>query len=153
MYKYDAFISHADEDRDFVISKMLPMLESKGNLKLCLHFRDFVPGYDIAENISTAINQSRYTVFVLSPEFVKSYWCMFELRMAQMESFYERAGEEMLFVVLYKVLSHPQIPLHLRELMDKKSYIEYPKDDPEEKDFWSNIHSTLNGSGDTVTSV
>ncbi|XP_062595862.1 toll-like receptor 4 [Saccostrea cucullata] len=153
IYKYDAFISHADEDRGFVIKKMLPKLETERNLKLCLHFRDFVPGYDIAENISTAINQSRYTVFVLSPEFVKSYWCMFELRMAQMESFYERAGEEMLFVVLYKVLPHPEIPLHLREMMDKKSYIEYPKDDPEKQDFWSNIHFTLNGSGEIVSSV
>ncbi|XP_062603018.1 toll-like receptor 4 [Saccostrea cucullata] len=153
MYKYDAFISHADEDRDFVIKKMLPKLETDRNLKLCLHFRDFVPGYDIAENISTAINQSRYTVFVLSPEFVKSYWCMFELRMAQMESFYERAGEEMLFVVLYKVLPHPEIPLHLRELVYKKSYIEYPKDDPEKQDFWSNIHFTLKRSGEIVASI
>ncbi|XP_078309959.1 toll-like receptor 4 [Crassostrea virginica] len=82
--KYDAFVSYADEDRQFVL-KMISKLEGEKNIRLCIHHRDFVPGYDIAENIITAVNKSKKTIIILSPNYIKSSWCMYELHIAKME--------------------------------------------------------------------
>lgn len=40
-YEYDAFISYTDRDRPWVIEKLIPRLENLGNVKICLHERDF----------------------------------------------------------------------------------------------------------------
>ncbi|XP_063447125.1 leucine-rich repeat-containing protein 15-like [Mytilus trossulus] len=52
-----------DEDRAFVLNDCIENLENDGNLKLCVHHRDFVPGEDISDNIIHAIESSRKTVF------------------------------------------------------------------------------------------
>jgi caspase domain-containing protein/TIR domain-containing protein len=69
---YDAFISYcqaAPEDGTWVTSTLVPYLEALG-LKLCLEDRDFMIGASRVEEIDRAINESRYTVAVLTPEYV-----------------------------------------------------------------------------------
>ncbi|XP_048244545.1 toll-like receptor 4 [Haliotis rufescens] len=77
-YEYNAFISYADENRDFALHMFIEKLEREGNLQLCLHHRDFIPGEAIAANILSAIQKSKLVVIVLSPNFLDSYWCRYE---------------------------------------------------------------------------
>ncbi|VDI31459.1 Hypothetical predicted protein [Mytilus galloprovincialis] len=65
-YEYDAFISYENKDRVFVHEKLLHCLEQEAGLKLCIHKRDFLPGNDIAANITSAIHNSRKVVIVMS---------------------------------------------------------------------------------------
>lgn len=79
-YKYDVFISYADEDRPFVLEQVMTKLEEK--FRVCIHDKDFIPGSDIADNIIGAIRNSKKTVLIISKHFIKSDWCMYEFNMA-----------------------------------------------------------------------
>jgi toll-like receptor 2 len=141
-FKYDAFVSYADEDMPFV-QKLVSQLEAEGDLSLCIHHRDFVPGYNIAENIITAVNRSRKTIVVLSPNFVKSEWCKYELHIAKMEEIYSRDDEAVLFLILYEAVAAKEIPLCIMDLIQQKSYIEFPNDDYGDCVFWNRVCETL----------
>ncbi len=82
-YLYDAFVCYNNNNRTWVIEKLLPELEYKRGLHLCLHDRDWLAGPDIVDNIMDSIEQSRKTVLVLSNHFARSQWCQFEMTMAQ----------------------------------------------------------------------
>jgi Leucine-rich repeat (LRR) protein len=146
-YQYDAFVSYAAEDLPFVKNELIKELEGNGGFTLCLHNRDFLPGFEIAENIVAAINKSRKTVVVLSPDYINSYWCMFELNVARMESIYSREDENILFLIMYKHIGSGDkcidIPAILLDLIEKKSYLEFPKETSEREFFWTNIRDTL----------
>lgn len=120
---------YADEDKDFILQK-LDFLEEKSNLRLCLHSRDFIPGTDIADNIVNAIHQSRRTLCVLSSHFFDSYWCMYELNMARMESIYSRKGSNILCLVVmnktvFQNIRLKIIDLHMWNIMNMKTMIRH----------------------------
>ncbi|XP_061184888.1 toll-like receptor 4 [Saccostrea echinata] len=126
-YEYDAFISYAEKDRSFVFNQI--RLMENGEMKFCIHDRDFIPGIDIAENITNSIHNSRRIVFVMTSHFLKSYWCMFELNMARMESIYSRGGENILLLVLLENHIVREMPMSLLHVIESQSYLEYPDGD------------------------
>ncbi|XP_078318696.1 toll-like receptor 4 [Crassostrea virginica] len=138
-YESDAFISYADSQREFAVN-MARRLENNG-LNICIHDRDFVPGVDIAENITNAIHNSRQIVFVMTSAFLKSYWCMFELNMARMESIYTRGGENIMLLVLLDKYVIKEMPRSLMDIVESKSYLEYPDNDSISSPsvFWENL--------------
>ena len=142
IYEYDAFISYAEEDREFAVHKMIENIE-KNDIRLCFHSRDFTPGFDIAENITNAIHNSRKTVCVLSPAFLASYWCTYELNIARMESIYSRQGENTLFLIVFGNIKACDLPLTIMDLVDKKSYIEYPDDPQGDVVFWRKVREVI----------
>jgi len=84
-YKYDAFISYCSgdaHDRDWVRNWLLHRLE-EADLRICIDFRDFVPGAFILKNIADAINSSCKILVVLTPAWVQSDWTTFESQFAQ----------------------------------------------------------------------
>lgn len=55
--KYDAFISFSHKDEEFVTEHLVPELESGANpYKICLHFRDWVVGEFIPNQVSNRIS-------------------------------------------------------------------------------------------------
>ncbi|CAC5425107.1 unnamed protein product [Mytilus coruscus] len=142
-YKYDAFISYATEETDFVVNEIIPNLECDDIMKLCVHQRDFLPGEEITQNITNGIHQSRRTICILTRSFLDSYYCMFELNMARMESIYSRDGQNILFLIFYEQLRPIDLPLVILELVQKQSYIEYPNDEQGNVVFWGKIKESL----------
>nr|AVR52705.1 Toll4 [Sinohyriopsis cumingii] len=126
-YQFDAFLSYADNNMRFVKFTLLPKVETEG-LHLCIHHRDFLPGEEIAANIANAIHRSRKTVVLLDDDFLSSYWCMYELNMARMESVYSRKGENILILLLKEGIDKSKLPLELLDLIHKNTYIELPED-------------------------
>ncbi|CAC5393756.1 TLR13 [Mytilus coruscus] len=135
-YIYDAFVSYSDEDRAFVMNECIKNLEHDGNLKLCLHHRDFIPGEDITDNIIHAIESSRKTICIITRSFLQSYYCMFEYNMARMENIHSRNGKNVLFLVFYEQLLPEELPLVLYEVIQKQTYIEFPNDEHRNRIFW-----------------
>ncbi|XP_076089403.1 toll-like receptor 4 [Mytilus galloprovincialis] len=142
-YMYGAFVSYADEDRIFVHNTLLQKLEVENGIQLCLHKRNFLPGNDIATNITSAIHNSRRTLVIMSHNFLKSYWCMFEYNMARMESIYERRNENVVFLMFYEQMSPRDLPLNVLEMIQSKSYIEYPNDEYGDTVFWDQLVNAL----------
>ncbi|CAC5391066.1 unnamed protein product [Mytilus coruscus] len=143
LYMYDAFVSYANEDDTFVHHKLLNNLEKTGGIQLCLHRRNFLPGNDIATNITSAIHNSRKTIVIMSSNYLSSYWCMFEYNMAKMESIYERNCENILFLVFYEQISACDLPLKILELVHCQSYIEYPNDEYGDVVFWEQLQKAI----------
>ena len=142
-YEYDAFISYEDTNRFFVHDKLLHALETEGKFKLCLHKRDFLPGNDIAENITSAIHRSRKVIVIMSQNYIDSYWCMFEYNMARVESIYARNTENILFLVFLEEISAKNLPLIVLELIRSQTFIEYPNDEYGDTVFWEKLKEVL----------
>jgi len=138
-YEYDAFISYANEDKQF-IHLLIQKIENENNFQVCIHERDFLPGVPIADSITKAINNSRKTIVVLSKNYLNSYWCTFEFNMARMESIYSREDTNVLFLIFYENVEARDIPLYIMDVVNSDTYLEYPRD-PEEGDivFWNKI--------------
>ena len=142
-YEYDAFVSYADEDSKFIHNPLISNLEKETGFKLCIHERDFIPGNDIASNITSAVHNSRKTVVVMSQNYRQSYWCMFEYNMARMESIYARNKENIIFLIFLEQIQPSKLPLHILELVQSQSYIEYPDDPYGNTVFWDELRQAL----------
>jgi tetratricopeptide (TPR) repeat protein len=76
-FKYDVFISYSHKDEIWVVDTLLTTLENAG-LKVCIDFRDFVPGKPSRHNMRDACKDSKYTVLVMTPAWMASEWTSFE---------------------------------------------------------------------------
>ncbi|XP_008118416.2 toll-like receptor 4 [Anolis carolinensis] len=82
---YDAFVIYSSEDQEWVTRELEETLEvGVPRFRLCLYYRDFVPGVSIITNIiKEGFQSSRKVIAVVSPHFLESRWCNFELEVAQ----------------------------------------------------------------------
>uniref|UniRef100_A0A4W5N0M3 TIR domain-containing protein n=1 Tax=Hucho hucho TaxID=62062 RepID=A0A4W5N0M3_9TELE len=106
---YHVFISYSSTDLRWAHS-LVNSLESNG-LKVCYHERDFVPGRTVLENMSDCIQESQKVLLVLSPDFVRSRWCLLEANMSLFRYCLEQKP-------VVPVLLEPgvPVPLHLCHL-------------------------------------
>lgn len=58
-FLYTGFVVYCDQDRHWVHSKLLDVVEVSNGLKLCIHHRDFVVGKLIVDNIADCIAASK----------------------------------------------------------------------------------------------
>lgn len=76
-FKYDVFVSYSDADRKWVWQTLLPRLERAG-LRVCIGERDFEIGVPRLVNIERAVDESRYTLIVMTPKWIDNEWNDFE---------------------------------------------------------------------------
>lgn len=144
IYDFDAFVSYSEEQNTFVTKDMILKLEEKHGLRLNIHQRDFVPGKDIATNITSSIQRSRKTIIILSRNFLKSKWCMFEFNMARMEEIYSREEtNSMLFLILFETIPVSKMSHQILEVVERQSYIEYPNEEQGNVVFWDKVARSL----------
>ncbi|MGB8646998.1 MAG: SIR2 family protein [Anaerolineae bacterium] len=74
---YDVFISYCKADKQWVKVWLLARLEGAG-LKVCIDYRDFAIGVPHLVNIERAVDGSRHTLIVMTPDWVTSEWNEFE---------------------------------------------------------------------------
>ena len=99
-YQYDVFVAHSTEDEQWVTGPLFDELEVKRGLRLCLYQRDILPNEVLVEAIVDRIDRSRHTLLVLSPNFVASNWCHFEMHIAHAK--WSEEGKDMIFPVVAK---------------------------------------------------
>jgi hypothetical protein len=136
---YDVFISYCDADRDWVLQQLLPSLENDNQLRVCLHERDFQPGYGILDNIVHCIDKSRSLILVVSKKSLKSQWCQFEMHLAQ-HKFIE-ANKEQLILVMMDDIPKGQRPRTLHYLMATRTFLQW--DEKTSATFWKRLRRSL----------
>ncbi|XP_054890105.1 toll-like receptor 1 [Poeciliopsis prolifica] len=143
--EFHAFVSYSQHDADWVKNFLLLNIEAPaGGLRICHHEKDFVPGKTIMENIITCVEKSRRSVFVLSPHFVKSEWCHYELYFASHQRLSQ--GSDSIVLVLLEPLPQYLIPskyYQLKSMMNRYTYLEWPQDKAKHKLFWANLRAAL----------
>jgi hypothetical protein len=82
IHKYDVFISYNHQNSDWVRKALLPRLEREG-LRVCVDYRDFEIGAPSLVNIENAVELSRKTLLVLTPDWIASQWTEFEALLIQ----------------------------------------------------------------------
>ncbi|NWR43387.1 TLR6 protein, partial [Regulus satrapa] len=144
--QFHAFISYSERDAPWVKNELIPSLEKgEGCVQLCQHERNFIPGKSIVENIINCIEKSYKSIFVLSPNFVQSEWCHYELYFAHHKLFSENSNS--LILILLEPIPPYLIPARyhkLKALMAKRTYLEWPKERSKRALFWANLRAAIN---------
>ncbi|XP_043827382.1 toll-like receptor 6 [Dromiciops gliroides] len=143
-FQFHAFISYSELDSGWVKYELLPKLEDE-DIRICLHERNFVPGKSIVENIINCIEKSHKSIFILSPNFIQSEWCHYELYFAHHKLFHE--GSDNLILILLEPISQYTIPAKyhkLKALMAQRTYLEWPTEKSKQVLFWANIRAAFN---------
>ncbi len=140
-FVYDAFIAYSShgEERPWVHTTLREKLEGEHGLKLCMYHRDFKVGRDLADTIVEGINSSNKILLILSPTFLNSCWCEFEVRMANEKVVKER--RDAVILVVYSRLDQAgvRLPRKLAKLLEKRIYIEWTEDPDGQRLFWSRL--------------
>uniref|UniRef100_A0A6G1RJ29 Toll-like receptor n=1 Tax=Hypotaenidia okinawae TaxID=2861861 RepID=A0A6G1RJ29_9GRUI len=143
--QFHAFVSYSERDSQWVKNELLPNLEKgEGCVQLCQHERNFIPGRSIVENIISCIEKSYKSIFVLSPNFVQSEWCHYELYFAHHKLFSESSNS--LILILLEPIPPYIIPARyhkLKALMAKRTYLEWPKERSKRPLFWANLRAAI----------
>ncbi|PVD38464.1 hypothetical protein C0Q70_01079 [Pomacea canaliculata] len=136
-FDYDAFVSYASDDEDFVRSQLVHNLEVQENLRLNVHYRDFMPAQPIPCNIVAAVESSRRTLVVLTRHLLQSDWCQYEMQMATMEAVH--TGRDVLVFLLYEDIPSHELPRHVLYNLQSSTYIRFPGEDTMLPTFWSRL--------------
>lgn len=140
---FDAFISYSEHDANWTKENLLEKLERDG-FKICYHERDFKPGHPILGNIFYCIENSHKVLFVLSPSFVNSCWCQYELYFAEHRVLNENQ-DSLIMIVLEDLPPHsvPQKFSKLRKLLKRKTYLKWSPEEHKQKMFWRQLAAVL----------
>jgi hypothetical protein len=113
---YDVFLSYRqrDPDRSWVRKALRPALEA-GGVRVCIDHRDFRLGAPLVLEMGRAVEQSRFTIAVLSPAYLDSNFTELENVMA--EHLGLETSETRLLVVLRQPCS-PRLGLRSRLWLD-----------------------------------
>ena len=144
--RYDAFVSYAhdsDEDLRWVLEELRPNMEECDDpLKLCIgHARDFIPGTPLIEAITSSIHNSTRTIAILSPQYVDSEWCYYEMQHAWLRLMDE--GQDVIILILLEPIPDDKMTMWLRQFLCKKGCLKWPKDKPGQRLFWQMLREKL----------
>ncbi|XP_067130981.1 uncharacterized protein [Centruroides vittatus] len=133
---FDAFISYCVSDRDIVMRLLKELEETPPFFKLCIHERNWMPGYDVKYQIEASIRSSDKTMLLLSAEFLSSVWSQAEFRAALVKTF-EHKTENIIFVLKDNSMCDV-IPADMREFLLSRTYLVWG-----ERWFWEKLRYAL----------
>jgi hypothetical protein len=115
-FDYDVFVSyrHADPDGGWVRGRLVPRLRADG-LAVCIDVDTFRLGAPLVLEMERAVQASRYTLAVLSPQYLKSGFTELENVLAEHLGL-ERA-ERRLLAVMYE-RARPRLSMRARLYLD-----------------------------------
>ena len=139
---YDAFICYDHNDLHFVRQQLLRTLEEeKGEFTFCVHHRDFLPGAPIVDNITEALQNSRYAILVVTQNSVKSEWWRFELNMAHQMSIERQYN--MIICVFLEDIPAEKLPLTIGRLLKLFTCLRWPVNKNSRELFWIKLKKAL----------
>ncbi len=141
-FKYDAFICYNYADYDFVRHQLFRNLEEDTkDFIICFHHRNFLPGATIVDNITEAVEDSRFAILVVSQNSVNSKWWIFELNMAHQVSI-ERQ-DNMIICVFLEDIPEDTLPPVIGRILKLFTCLKWPKAQDRRELFWAKLKNAL----------
>uniref|UniRef100_A0A0B6ZFE5 TIR domain-containing protein n=1 Tax=Arion vulgaris TaxID=1028688 RepID=A0A0B6ZFE5_9EUPU len=106
-----------------------------------VHGETFQAGRHIADNIYTAIRQSRKTLVLVTKHLLTSHWCTYELQMARMESI--STGRNVLVFLFLEDIPANMVNIDVKSYIKTSTYIMYPKEITHREAFWNKLADDL----------
>ncbi|WAR11558.1 TLR4-like protein [Mya arenaria] len=130
--EFDAYISYADEDTDWVRGNLLPGVDKGeidgqqfgGGFALYFSERDSVPGRSTVGQIFEAITASRKVIVVLSKNYLPNAMHLWELDQVH-SSMLEREIENFIVIHIDKGLPNAKIPIEITAKMRRNDILEW----------------------------
>ena len=140
--KYDAFISYCHDDNKWILEELIPQLETEHQIKCCIHERDFQIGVTVLQNIIDCLDQSQVFITVLSPGYVNSTWCMFELFLAQSRM---KQMSNLIVIVKQNIKDVSRLDKRLQVILKLWTYLPWPlaMQGQERNLFWQRLTSCI----------
>ncbi|XP_070565904.1 uncharacterized protein [Ptychodera flava] len=137
----DVFFSYSSKDKDWVI-QTAERLEKEYDIECSYDSKDFIGGKAITTNIMNCIKMSRKTVLVLSPDFLRSPWCGYEMQIVLREHLFREQK------VVIPVLLHDCI---IPDFISHLTYLEVQ--DPQFWEKFLEILKTDNTENETLSEL
>nr|ALE77056.1 toll-like receptor [Portunus trituberculatus] len=136
--KYDAFISYSNQDEEYVNNVLVPGLESgEPKYRACLHYRDWVAGDYIQNQINQSIEDSHRTIVILSSSFIENVWGQIEFKTAHSKALKEKS-KNIIVIVLGQVPPASEMDEELKLYLSTRTYLQ--SDHPR---FWENLRYAM----------
>ncbi|WAR30663.1 TLR3-like protein [Mya arenaria] len=148
--EFDAYISCADEDMDWVREHLLPGVD-KGDINdikfggdFALYFseRDSEPGQSEVGQIFEAMSSSKKVIVVLSKHYLSNPMNSFELDLAN-QTMYEQKIEKIIVIHINKGLPNAKIPRRITAMMRRNVIVEWEEDGNAQKLAKARINDAL----------
>ena len=143
VYKRDAFICFNSNDRGWVCNDLLQHLEDN-EISTVVHHRDFMPGGVLEDMIRESIDMCRYTVLVLSPDFLSSNWCLLEMHLARSRIISQE--RDVIVPIILREFPTSQLTRTLEGILSR-SYIQWTDDPEGQVLFWGKLIDKLKRGG------
>ena len=131
--EYHAFIVHHHDDEGWVEDVLIPKVEGEWEFSVCYARRDFMAGVPIFENIANAIDVSYKTLLIVTPNFVQSAWCDYEMNMALSK------GPNHVVACYLEHVAEQDRSKTLSFLMKSDNYLEYSDNEDRKEVFWKRM--------------
>ncbi|CAG2192251.1 unnamed protein product [Mytilus edulis] len=138
-FKYSAYVIYCYEDIKWVKTNLIPKLEEEIGVKLCIPHRDFEVGKVFIDNIVDNMNLSKTVVPVLSNNFTKNEWCLFQLNVAR--SKLSKDGTVSILPIMLEEIHFKNMNSALYSLIKLSSYAAWSEDENALELFWDQIKS------------
>ncbi|XP_070566980.1 uncharacterized protein [Ptychodera flava] len=135
------FFSYSSKDKEWVI-QTAERLERECGIECSYDSKDFIGGKAITSNIMNCIKMSRKTVLVLSPDFLRSPWCGYEMQIVLREHLFREQK------VVIPVLLHDCI---IPDFISHLTYLEVQ--DPQFWEKFLEILKTDNTENETLSGL
>ena len=139
-FNYDVFVSYTSEELPWVRQHLMPELEDRLGLRLCVHERDFIPGNNIVDNIAECVESSKKILMVFSKDFVHSQWCQFELTYCL---HHVMDHDDALIVVCVDDVASRDMTTAMMAVLKTTTYIQWAELDEAVESFWGRLHLAL----------
>ena len=139
-FDYDLFVSYCGPQLPWVQQHLLPHLEERQGLRLCLHERDFIPGRNIVDNIVDCVHSSKKVLMVFSRHFVLSQWCQFELAFCLK---HVMDYDDALIVVCVDDVASRQMTPAMMAVLKTTTYLQWGEGEEVARAFWTRLRQAL----------
>ncbi|CAC5366357.1 TLR3 [Mytilus coruscus] len=139
-FQYDVYISYEGDIVMWIKNVLIPKLEEEWKLTMCIKDRDFLCGTSQADNEAESIQNSRSIIFLITPEFISSRDCMFELDRAKYERITKNL-ERIIFIT--KNIKITDIPVEFSYILNYAFIIQWPKNLDDLDDTWRKLRMLL----------